>query len=118
MAPNPDKCEVVVFNDPGWPLRDNNTAWVLNGTPLKKSTEFSYLGVLFTGGHAWGEGRMVPAWLNQREKGQRALYAFLDKCHSAHLTPQTLFLSVTILWCLHLGDLAVRYGDRESSSRH
>jgi hypothetical protein len=36
MAPNPDKCELAVFNEPGWPLRYNNTAWVLNGTPLKK----------------------------------------------------------------------------------
>jgi hypothetical protein len=28
---------------------------------------------------------VVPAWLNQRDKGQRALHAFIDKCHSAHL---------------------------------
>jgi hypothetical protein len=91
MAPNPDKCEVVVFNDPGWPLRYNNTAWVLNGTPLKKSKEFPYLGVLFTGGRAWREGRMLPAWVNQRNKGQRALHAFIDKCHSAHLhTPYVI----------------------------
>jgi hypothetical protein len=85
MAPNPVKCEEVVFNDPGWLLRYNNTEWVLNGTPLKKSREFPYLGVLFTGGRTWREGRMVPAWSNQRDKGQRVLYAFLDKCHFAHL---------------------------------
>jgi hypothetical protein len=28
---------------------------------------------------------MVPASLNQRDKGQRDLHAFIDKCHSAHL---------------------------------
>jgi hypothetical protein len=123
MAHNPDKCEVAVFNDPGWPLKCNNTAKVLNGTPLKKSTEFPYLGLLFTGGHAWREGRMVQAWVNQRDKGQRALHAFIDECHSAHLqwrssTPHISFRSFTILWYLQSGVTAVRYGDREPSSRH
>jgi hypothetical protein len=34
---------------------------------------------------------MVPAWLNQRDKGQRALHAFIDKSHSAHLhTPYVI----------------------------
>jgi hypothetical protein len=34
---------------------------------------------------------MVLAWLNQRDKGQRALRAFIDKCHSAHLhTPYVI----------------------------
>jgi hypothetical protein len=78
IAPNLDKCEVVVFNDPGWPLRYINTVWVLNGIPLKKSREFPYLVVHLTRGRAWREGHMVPAWLNQRNKGQRALHAFID----------------------------------------
>jgi hypothetical protein len=90
MALNLDKCEVVVFNDPGEPLRYSNTAWVLNGTPFKKSKEFLNLEVHFTGGRAWREGRMVPAWLNQRDKGQRALLAFIGKCHSAH--PHTPYI--------------------------
>jgi hypothetical protein len=29
----------------------------------------------------------VPAWLKQRDKRQRAHFAFLDKYHSAHLHP-------------------------------
>ena len=34
---------------------------------------------------------MLPAWVNQRNKGQRALHAFIDKCHSAHLhTPYVI----------------------------
>jgi hypothetical protein len=28
---------------------------------------------------------MVPAWLDQRNKGIRAFFAFDDECHSAHL---------------------------------
>jgi hypothetical protein len=40
MTPNPDKCEVVVFNDPGWPLRYNHPDWIMKGTPLKGSSEF------------------------------------------------------------------------------
>jgi hypothetical protein len=57
----------------------------------RRAGSFHTLGYFFTGGRAWREGRMVPAWLNLRDKGQRALHAFIDKCHSVHLhTPYVI----------------------------
>jgi hypothetical protein len=63
MEPNPQKCEVVVYNDPEWP----HIKWLLNGTPLERSKEFRYLKGTFYRGTC-DEGRAYDASMVKSER--------------------------------------------------
>jgi hypothetical protein len=66
MRPNPNKCEVVVYNA-SWPAQVVRAIvqWTLNDIPLNKSLHYCYLGTFFEGDKAWDQGHMTKAWTEQ-----------------------------------------------------